>query len=159
MCRAVAGRAMAKRRMIWCAAWLERAGECVSRARGSGSKAVSFAGRQVHGRTRSSTSGHLSVTEALLPVPPGEDRAKDRARGRAKPRYGVPTGVLGIRPASTRRLTTSAGSSSRGELLVQRPRLHAPTTPTELRRRTLDAFDPATSSATLNSRTMFDFRA
>ncbi|KAL1462138.1 hypothetical protein MTO96_043206 [Rhipicephalus appendiculatus] len=58
---------MAQRRMIWCAAWLERTGQCVSRARGSGSKAVSFAGRQVHGRTSSSTSGHLSLTEAPLP--------------------------------------------------------------------------------------------
>ncbi|KAL1415791.1 hypothetical protein MTO96_006570 [Rhipicephalus appendiculatus] len=45
------------------------------------------------------------------------------------------------------------------ELLVQRPRLHAPTTPTELRHRTVDAFDPATSSATPNRMTMFDFRA
>ncbi|KAL1465892.1 hypothetical protein MTO96_027030 [Rhipicephalus appendiculatus] len=47
----------------------------------------------------------------------------------------------------------------RGGILVQRPRLYTPTTPTELRHRTLDAFDPATSSATPNSRTMFDFRA
>ncbi|KAL1444964.1 hypothetical protein MTO96_045280 [Rhipicephalus appendiculatus] len=101
---------MAKRMMIWCAAWLERAGQCVSRARRSGSKAVSFAGRQVHRRTRSATSSHLSVTQALLPVPPGEDRARDRARCRAKPRCCVPTGVLRIRPASTRRLTTSAGA-------------------------------------------------
>ncbi|KAL1437931.1 hypothetical protein MTO96_010444 [Rhipicephalus appendiculatus] len=45
------------------------------------------------------------------------------------------------------------------EFLVQRPRLHAPATPTELRHRTLDAFDPATSSATPNRTTMFDFRA
>ncbi|KAL1482611.1 hypothetical protein MTO96_014129 [Rhipicephalus appendiculatus] len=45
------------------------------------------------------------------------------------------------------------------ELLVQRPRLHAPTEPTELRHWTLDAFDPATSSATPDSRTMFGFRA
>ncbi|KAL1425998.1 hypothetical protein MTO96_018647 [Rhipicephalus appendiculatus] len=49
---------------------------------------------QVHGRTRSSTScHHLGVTGALLPVPPGQDRARDRARGRAKPRCCVPTGV------------------------------------------------------------------
>ncbi|KAL1472757.1 hypothetical protein MTO96_022787 [Rhipicephalus appendiculatus] len=118
---------MAKRMMIWCAAWLERAGQCVSRARGSGSKAVSFAGRQVQGRTRSSTSCHLGVTGALLPVPPGEDRARDRARGRAKPRCCVPTGVLGTRAASTRRPTTSAGSSSRGrtpDSTTATPRAH-----------------------------------
>ncbi|KAL1484589.1 hypothetical protein MTO96_032512, partial [Rhipicephalus appendiculatus] len=35
----------------------------------------------------------------------------------------------------------------------------APTAPTELRHRTLDAFDPATSSATPNRMTIFDFRA
>ncbi|KAL1482641.1 hypothetical protein MTO96_033668 [Rhipicephalus appendiculatus] len=49
--------------------------------------------------------GYLGVTEALLPVPPGEDRARDRARGRAKRHCCVPPGVLGIRPASTRRPT------------------------------------------------------
>ncbi|KAL1483860.1 hypothetical protein MTO96_050174 [Rhipicephalus appendiculatus] len=135
-------------------------GQCVSRARGSGSKAVSFAGRQVHGRTRSSTSGHLSVTEALLPVPPGEDRARDRARGRAKPRCCVPTGVLGIRPASTR----EADYVGRKQFPWPNSWFNdrdstAPTAPTELRHRTLDAFDPATSSATPNRMTIFDFRA
>ncbi|KAL1485139.1 hypothetical protein MTO96_048497 [Rhipicephalus appendiculatus] len=89
-----------------------------------------------------------------------EDRARDRARGRAKPHCWVPTGVLGIRPGSTRQADYVCRKQFPcAELLVQRPRLHAPTAPTKIRHRTLDAFDPATSSATPNSTIMFDFRA
>ncbi|KAL1482505.1 hypothetical protein MTO96_033746 [Rhipicephalus appendiculatus] len=151
---------MAKRRMIWCAAWLERAGECVSRARGSGSKAASFAGRQVHGRTRSATSCHLSVTEALPAC---------SARRRSGKGPGTRPGQASLLCAEGRTRDSAreheeadyvCRSSSRGRNSCFDDReSKRPQHPPSYGIGRSKAFDPATSSATPNSRTMFDFRA
>ncbi|KAL1482610.1 hypothetical protein MTO96_014128 [Rhipicephalus appendiculatus] len=130
---------MAKRKMIWCATWLERVGpwenpQLYLRSPQRNGSTPACSARRRSGKGPGTRPGQASLLCA-------DGRTRDSAREHEEADY------------------VCRKQFPWAELLVQRPRLHAPTAPTELRHRTLDAFDPATSSATPNSRTMFDFRA
>lgn len=134
--------------------WLEKAWQCESCARASeDSRAVSFAGRPVHGRTSRPTSCCLGVIEALPPVPPREeDRARDRARGRAKPCRFVLTVALRVRlrPRGAEYVFAEQFQWAGTPGSTAAP-LYVTTALTELRHRTLDDFDSVTSLATSSS--------
>ncbi|KAH6936196.1 hypothetical protein HPB50_014938 [Hyalomma asiaticum] len=123
------------------------------RGRRSDSRAVSFAGRPVHGRTSRPTSCCLGVIEALPPVPPREDdRARDRARGRAKPCRFVLTVALRVRlrPRGAEYVFAEQFQWAGTPGSTAAP-LSVTTALTELRHRTLDDFDSVTSLATSSS--------